>query len=304
MVLAAFAFLILFLLIASAGLLLFYRQAVSHRLSGVLRPADDEKSTVGRLQAKATGSSIAALFEPLQRVLPKSPNEVSVLQQRLIRAGYRNDWAVNVFYGAKVTVPAALALFATITSLYSYGPFFIYAVSVGIGYLLPDFWLGSRIKKRQLNIRLGLTDVLDLLVVCIEAGLSLDQSVVRASEELRLSHPDICDELGVVVLEQRAGRPRAEAWKNFANRADVESVTALVTILVQAEQFGTSVARTLRVHSETLRVKRRQHVEELAAKTTVKLIFPLVFFIFPSFFVAAMGPAIISLMDSFNKYFS
>jgi tight adherence protein C len=145
---------------------------------------------------------------------------------------------------------------------------------------------------------------LDLLVVCIEAGLSLDQAVVRTSEELRLSHPAICDELGVVVLEQRAGRPRAEAWKNFAARADVESVTALVTILVQAEQFGTSVARTLRVHSETLRVKRRQQVEELAAKTTVKLIFPLVFFIFPSFFVAAMGPAMISLMESFKKYFS
>jgi tight adherence protein C len=270
----------------------------------MLVPADDAVSTVRRLQSKATGSSLRALFEPLQRVLPKSPNEVSVLQQRLIRAGYRNDWAVSVFYGAKVAVPGLLAVSATITGLYSYGPFFIYAVSVGLGYLLPDFWLGSRIKKRQLNIRTGLTDVLDLLVVCIEAGLSLDQSVVRTSDELRLSHPDICDELGVVVLEQRAGRPRSEAWKNFAARADVESVTALVTILVQAEQFGTSVARTLRVHSETLRVKRRQRVEELAAKTTVKLIFPLVFFIFPSFFVVAIGPAMISLMDSFKKYFS
>ena len=303
MSLAIFAFFVIFLLIASGGLLLFHREAVGRRLSGVLSRPDQPGSVIRRLHA-ASSSSIGAIVEPMQRLLPKSPSEVSVVQQRLIRAGYRKDAAVNVFYGAKVVTPVLMAVLATLTGLYSYGPFFIYAVALGLGYLAPDFWLGNRIKSRQLNIRLALTDVLDLMVVCIEAGLSMDQAALRTSEELSLSHPAICDELAVVILEQRAGRPRSEAWKNFAARVDVQSVTALVTILVQAEQFGTSIARTLRVHSETLRIKRRQHVEELAAKTTVKLVFPLVLFIFPSFFVVALGPAMISLMESFQKYFS
>ena len=146
--------------------------------------------------------------------------------------------------------------------------------------------------------------MLDLLVICMEAGQSLDQATARTADELRRAKPEISDELGVVVLEQRAGRPRAEAWRHFAQRTAVDSVRNLVSVLVQAEQFGTSIAKTLRIHADTLRTQRRQQVEEQAAKTTVKLVFPLVLFIFPSIFLVALGPAAITIQESFKKFFN
>ena len=153
-------------------------------------------------------------------------------------------------------------------------------------------------------IRRGLPDVLDLLVICIEAGLSLDMATSRTSEELMDAQPAICDELSIVVLEQRAGKPRADCWKNMAERTQVDSLRNLVSVLVQSEQFGTSIAKTLRTHSDTLRTQRIQKVEEMAAKTTVKLIFPLVLFIFPSLFVVVLGPAAILMSESFAKIFN
>jgi tight adherence protein C len=227
---------------------------------------------------------------------------MSVVQQRLIRAGYRSDSAVKLFYGAKVLVPLILCILAFTTGAGSYSPFFIYLVALGLGFLLPDFWLSNRISARQARIRRGLPDVLDLLVICIEAGLSLDQAVVRTTDELVLAQPAICDEMSIVVLEQRAGLPRADAWRHFAERTNVESVRNLVSVLVQSEKFGTSIAKTLRIHSDTLRTQRRQTVEEQAAKTTVKLVFPLVLFIFPSLFLVTLGPAAITVMESFDKY--
>jgi tight adherence protein C len=225
-----------------------------------------------------------------------------VLRQRLIRAGYRSDSTVTLFRGAKIVIPLVLCVLAFTTGAGSYSPFFVYLMALGLGYLVPDFWLGNRIAARQARIRRGLPDVLDLLVICIEAGLSLDQAVARTAHELNLAQPAICDELGIVVLEQRAGCPRADAWKHFAERTNVDSVRNLVSVLVQSEKFGTSIAKTLRVHSDTLRTQRRQRVEEQAAKTTVKLVFPLVLFIFPSLFLVTLGPAAITIMDSFDKY--
>ena len=142
--------------------------------------------------------------------------------------------------------------------------------------------------------------MLDLLVICMEAGLSMDQATARTAEELTQSQPELCDELNIVVLEQRAGRPRAEAWKHMAERTDVDSVKNLVSIMVQTEQFGTSIAKMLRVHSESLRTQRVQMVEEMAAKTTVKLVFPLVLFIFPALFVVTLGPAALVMMEAFS----
>jgi tight adherence protein C len=163
--------------------------------------------------------------------------------------------------------------------------------------------LGRRIKQRQTNIRLALPDFLDLMRICIEAGLSLDQALARTTEETRTSHPEIADEMGLVTLEQRAGRPRIEAWRNLADRIDLEVIRTLVSAIVQADQFGTSIAKTLRIYSENLRTQRRQQIEEIAAKMAVKLVFPLVFFIFPSIFVVALGPSLLAISDSFNKYF-
>jgi len=187
-----------------------------------------------------------------------------------------------------------------LTGLANMGPFFVYLMALGVGFLGPDFWLGKKISARQRRITRGLPDVLDLLVICMEAGLSLDQATARSAVELEKSQPELCDELGVVVLEQRAGRARSEAWKHMADRTGVESLKNLVSMLVQTEQFGTSVAKMLRVHADTLRTQRVQMIEELAAKTSVKLVFPLVLFIFPALFLVTLGPAAIVMMDSFS----
>jgi tight adherence protein C len=297
---AGFTFLFIFLLIASGGLILFYREAMIERISSVITPRPKQGSL--RETIEQTGATLGSMVERFERVLPKSTAEMSVVQQRLVRAGYRDDSAVKLFYGAKVIVPIILCIVAFMSGAGSYSPFFAYLVALGLGFLLPDFWLGNRISARQSRIRRGLPDVLDLLVICIEAGLSLDQAVARTAEELKLAQPVVSDELDIVVLEQRAGLPRADAWKHFAERTNVESVRNLVSVLVQSEKFGTSVAKTLRIHSDTLRTQRRQTVEEQAAKTTVKLVFPLVLFIFPSLFLVTLGPAAITVMESFDKY--
>jgi tight adherence protein C len=295
---AIIAFFVIFLLLVSGGLLLFYREAMFQRISEVINPHPKPKSLLTAIQQ--TGISIGGVVEHFENVLPKSQAEVSVALQKLQHAGFRNESAVKLFYGSKVLVPIVLVIVAFFSGAGHLGGFFAYALALGLGFLVPDFWLGRRIKVRQRRIQRGLPDVLDLLVICIEAGLSLDQATARTSVELRKAQPELCDELYIVVLEQRAGRPRDDAWKHLAERTDVDCVRNLTTMLIQAEQFGTSIAKTLRVHSDTLRTQRVQQVEEAAAKTTVKLLFPLVFFIFPSLFVVTLGPAFISIAASFK----
>ena len=294
------AFCIVFLLIASGGLLLFYREAMHRQISEMINPNPKSRSLRSAIQQ--TGMTLSGAVEHFENIIPKSQAEISVVQQRLTRAGFREETAIKFFYGSKVLLPIFLCVLALVTGLGSWSPFFIYALSLVVGFLGPDYWLGWRISKRQRKIARGLPDVLDLLTICMEAGLSLDQASARTAEELRKAQPELCDELGIVVLEQHAGRLRAEAWKHMGERTDVDSVRHLVTMLVQSEQFGTSVAKTLRVHSDTLRTKRIQTVEEKAAKLSVKLVFPLALFIFPSLFVVALGPAIISMIDSFKLF--
>jgi tight adherence protein C len=300
---AIFAFAAIFLLIASGGLLLFYREAVLQRISDVINPPEKKPVTLREKMAQ-TGSSLTGMVGQFERVLPKSEAEVGVVQQRLIRAGYRKETALKLFYGAKFLVPVTICAVCWATGLINQGPFFVLAAGGGLGFLAPDFWLGRQISLRQKKIRRGLPDMLDLLVICIEAGLSLDQAVQRTAEELSKAQPVIGDELTVVVLEQRAGRPRAEAWRHLSERTDVDSLRNLVSVLIQSEQFGTSIAKTLRVHSDTLRTQRVQKVEEQAAKTTIKLIFPLVLFIFPSLFLVVLGPPAIMMSESFQKLFN
>jgi len=299
MALVIIAFLSVFLLIASAGFLLFYREAMVQRISAVIGHREQKATLTGTLQQ--AGSSFEGIVGKLESVVPKSQAEMSVVQQRLVRAGMRGEQAMKLFYGSKFLTPLLLCVLLTVTGVAAKNPFVFYATGLGIGYLAPDFWLGKQIKKRQKKIRLGLPDVLDLLVICVEAGLGLDQATSRAAKELVLTHPAIADELDIVSLEQRAGRPRSEAWRNMAERTDVDMVKNLVSTIVQAEQFGTSIAKTLRTHSETLRTHRIQEVEEMAAKTTVKLIFPLVLFIFPCLFLVTLGPAVILISEEFKQ---
>jgi tight adherence protein C len=281
---------------------MFYRDALPQRIAEAINPRPKKRNVVDAI--KESGLSIGGVVEHFEHVLPKSQAEVSVALQRLTRAGYRNESAVRVFYGYKVFVPLALAAIALVSQVAKLSPFFVYASCLGLGFLLPDFWLGRKIKTRQKKMERGLPDVLDLLIICIEAGLSLDQATARTADELKKAQPELCDEFGILVLEQRAGRARSEAWKHLSERTGVDSIRNLVSVLVQSEQFGTSVAKTLRVHSDTMRAKRIQQVEEMAAKTSVKLVFPLVFFIFPALFLVTLGPAVILMMESFKTFFN
>jgi tight adherence protein C len=298
---AVAAFFAVFLLIASAGLLVFYRETIQARISAAINPTVKQKSL--KTTILDTREVLEGVVERFEKVVPRSDAEVSVVQTRLIRAGFRSDEAMKVFYGAKVMVPLFLCLLALVSGIGNDNPFFVYIACIGLGFLAPDFALGRMISKRQAKVRRGLPDVLDMLVICVEAGLSLDQATARTAEELRGSQPVLSDELSVVALEQRAGSARADAWKHFADRTGVDVVRNLVSMLVQSEQFGTSVAKTLRVHSDTLRTKRVQEVEEKAAKLSVKLLFPLVLFIFPSLFVVVLGPAVIMMSESFKSMF-
>lgn len=299
---AVSTFLVIFLLFLSGGLLLFYREAMLQRIRTVVSPRNESDNVSGVMQY--TGQAISGVIEHFERVLPKTQAEVSITQQRLIRAGFRGDSAMKKFYGAKVLLPILLCLLVIATGLGHVSPFVAYLVALGGGFLAPDFWLERRVSARKAAIRRGLPDVLDLLIICIEAGQSLDQATARTAQELRQAQPAITDELNIVVLEQRAGRARAEAWRHFAERTDVDAVRNLVSVLVQSEKFGTSAAKTLRIHSDTLRTQRRQQVEEQAAKTSVKLVFPLVFCIFPSLFLVTLGPAVIVMSDSFKQFFN
>jgi tight adherence protein C len=296
--LAVLTFAVIFVLLGSGLLLLFYREAMIKRISEVINPQPKQRSLIETIQQ--TGSSLGGMVEHFEQVLPKSQAEVSVAQQRLVRAGFRDEQAIKFLYGAKVLLPILLLGVAFVTGFLAKDTFMSCAISIGGGFLIPDFYLGHLITKRQKAIHRGLPDVLDLLVICIEAGLSLDQATARTAAELTKSQPELADELQMVVLEQRAGRPRAESWKRMADRTGVDSVRNLVSMLVQSEQLGTSVAKTMRVHGDTLRTQRVQQVEEEAAKTSVKLVFPLVFFIFPSLFVVLLGPAVLIMIDSYH----
>jgi tight adherence protein C len=297
MALVVVAFVAVFLLAASGLLLLFYRDATMRRMASVVSAQEESVGVVDRLLRLRSSSTVESIIQPFQKVLPRSPQEASVVQKRLIRAGYRRDRYVNIFYGAKVLTPLLVVIIVTVTGLYQLSPFFVYAMALALGFLAPDFWLGNRISARQTNIRVGLPEALDLLVICAEAGLGLDQAMVKVSEEMHLSQPEISEEFNLTLLEQRAGRTRGEAWKNLADRTNVDSVRAMVATLVQADHFGTSISKTLRGYSDSLRVQRRQQVEEMAAKMSVKLVFPLVLFIFPALFVVVLGPSVITLMN-------
>jgi tight adherence protein C len=291
-----------FLLILMAGILLFYRSNADRRLSQVV--ASDQTAILAGMTGETPAvARIEKLLYPFQGMLPRSSKEVSNLKKMLAQAGYRENRHINMYYAAKVISPAALCLVAALSNSFGITPLFAYAGGVGIGFLIPDFALSRLVSVRQIQIRLGLPEALDLIVVCVEAGLSLDKSILRTAEEMRLSQPAIADELGLISLEQRAGRPRAEAWNECAKRTRVDTVRALAALIIQADKFGTSVGKALRTHAETLRTRRRQEVEEQAAKTTVKLVFPLVLLIFPSLFVVTLGPSMILMFKAFEEYF-
>ncbi len=232
--------------------------------------------------------------------VPKSPKELGRLRRRLARAGYTSITAVLIYTGATIVTPIVFAVAAV--SLVGVGKGLVLAlIGAAIGYLLPGLALGRLTERRKREIRDGLPDALDLFIVCVEAGCGLDQAIVKASDELGLTYPALAYELRLITTEIRAGKPRMEAFKNFAARTLVDDVQSLVALLVQTDKFGTSIAQALRIHAETSRTKRRQTAEEKAGKIGVKLVFPLVLFLFPALYIVILGPAVISFVRVFSQ---
>jgi tight adherence protein C len=232
----------------------------------------------------------------LSKYAPTSQAEMGKIKSRLVAAGYRGPEALPVFIGTRLGC-GLLAFGLMSTPLFTKPSVLLALAAAALGYLLPGIVLARMAKKRQHIIRLSLPDALDLLVVSVEAGLGLDQALQRVGEELAFAHKDLSDELRLVNLELRAGKARPEALRNLADRTGVDDLSSLVAMLVQTDKFGTSVAQSLRVHSDTLRTKRRQRAEESAAKTGVKMVFPLVFCIFPAIWVVTIGPAAIKFVQ-------
>ena len=227
--------------------------------------------------------------------MPRSPKELGTLRLRLVQAGFRQRENLSIFLAIRVGF--ALLTFAVFASPVLVRPNLLFALgALGLGYVLPGMVLARLAKRRQHRIRLALPDALDLLVVSVEAGLGLDQALARVGQELRSAYPDLSHDLRLVNLELLAGTARSEALRNLAERTGVDDLSALVAMLVQTDKFGTSVANSLRIFSDTLRTKRRQRAEEAAAKTGVKMVFPLVVCIFPAIWVVTIGPAAIQFV--------
>jgi tight adherence protein C len=255
----------------------------------------------------AEESPVAAFAEkvaaPLSRLAPPSAAEAKKLQKQLMHAGYRSPRASIVYRALQLFslafFPAVVALVCAVVGR-PLGSAAMWILGAFIaGFFLPRYLLNRMIKSRQLRVQWGLADALDLMVVSIEAGLGLNAALVRVGEELKDVHVDISEEFAMTNFEIRVGRDRAEALRNLAERTGVEDLRSLCAMLIQADRFGTSIARAVRVYADSLRTKRRQRAEQAAQKAAVKLLFPLACFLFPTLFIALLGPAFINLTDTF-----
>jgi tight adherence protein C len=240
------------------------------------------------------------VVKKLGDLIPASPKDVTVMQRRLIRAGIRTPNALKYLYGAKVALGIALPLLATAAVAGAAtdpgNKFMAIAVAGAAGFFGPNEFVRMKAKRRQKEISRGLPNALDLMVVCVESGLGLDQAIVQVAKELEHAHPEISEEFALVNLELKAGKRRVEALRNLSERTASDDLKKLVAVLIQADRFGTGVAQSLRAHSEFMRVQTRQVAEEKAAKLGVKLVFPIFFCILPSLFVVTVGPVVVKIM--------
>lgn len=258
-------------------------------------------------QRRSAAAQVMEKVAPIamKPIMPRSDAEMSTLREKLSQAGYRSESVVRIFLGSKTILGGALAFvalfFAWAKGYDTRQLFGIFATAAGVGFMLPNLWLVLARSQRAEKIRNGLPDSLDLLVVCVESGLALDAGIQRVSEEMRHVHPELSEELQIATLENQMGVPRAEALEHMARRTGVDEMNALVAVITQAERFGTSVSKALRTQGDMLRVKRKLKAEERAQKTTVKLMLPLILFIFPSIFVVLVGPAALQLIKTLGS---
>jgi tight adherence protein C len=270
------------------------------RIAGVSAPAQEEQKFADRQKERVrdTLANVGKLF-------PAAPAtaKASRVQKMMIRAGYRSPEALMAMRGFKVLFPILTLAVMYFSGAYRFNIVLVPIVALGLGYLIPDMWLSWRVSSRQHELRKALPDALDLLVICVEAGLGLDQALLRVSQDMRISHQALSEELQLVNMQMRVGKSRLDSLRELADRTGLPDIKALVAMLIQTERFGTSIAQSLRVFSDDMRLKRRQRAEEMSAKTSVKMVPPLVFFIFPALMVVILGPAIITMMRTLGPAF-
>jgi tight adherence protein C len=288
--------------------MIFLALALGAALVGMklyVRPKEAMERVVGGIEQVDTMPSHPSLafhdmIKKLGNFVPQSPKDVTVMQRRLIRAGMRSENSLKILYGAKaalgISLPVLAVLFVVGSSAESGNKFAIVLGAAAVGFFGPNEYVRRMAGKRQHEIARGLPNALDLLVVCVESGLGLDQAILQVSKELEHAHPEISQEFGLVNLELKAGKRRVEALRNLAERTGVDDLKKLVAVLIQADRFGTGVAQSLRAHADFMRVQARQVAEEKAAKLGVKLIFPIFFCILPSLFVVTVGPVVVKIM--------
>ena len=281
-----------FLLAAGLILLLGGDEPVDARLMEIAASPSSGTSSMGEssqsgLAQMATG--ISSIFKPVRGLITGSDED---LAYRLTLAGFRKPEHIEIYTALKMLLPVfAIAAGSFFSNMFT-------AIVVGslAGFFGPDLILSNLVSRRQDSIRRALPDALDLLVICMEAGLGIDQAMVRVGEEIKLTSPPLAEEFQIINREQRAGKPRLDAWRSMAGRIDIEFIRQFITMLVQTERFGTPVAQALSQFADAVRLRRTQAAEELAAKTGVRLLFPLILFIFPSIFVVTIVPAILSIV--------
>jgi len=282
------------------------QSASTERLKRLANVSGSGASVSVSLDEEHAGEKFAErIATPLNRLVPASAAEVQKLQKKLMQAGFRSNHAPIIYRTIQLVtmaaLPAAIALTCAILARpLSSALFWILAAFV-VSFFAPRYILGRLIRSRQLRVRWGLADALDLMVISIEAGLGLNAAMMKVSSELRHVHPDISEEFELANLEIRVGRERDEALRNLAERTGVDDLRSLVAMLIQTDRFGTSIAKAIRVFSDSLRTKRRQRAEQAAQKAAVKLLFPLACFLFPTLFIAILGPALLQLMDTLGK---
>jgi len=249
------------------------------------------------------GTTIEGVTKQVERALvsigeklPRSPAEMTRQERKMVQAGYRRKDAVLLLNGAHVAVLTLSLLLFLAAGFFYRQPVISIVLSIFIGAVIPDLWLRRAIIRRQEAIQFALPDAMDLAVIAVEAGLGLDQALMRVGDEIITAHPALADELRLRNLEVNMGRSRSDALRNLADRTGVEDLKALIAILIQTDKFGTSVGQALRTFSESLRVKRRQRAEEQAAKLAIKMVVPMVLFIFPGVFIVIVGPAFIAII--------
>ncbi len=286
-------FVVLFVSVATAAATALWAltdpQSTRRRLSVVTGNGEGGATTVGSV----LGDEPSALAKRARSFVPKSPQAMNRVQRMMASAGYHGDWPAILFVVVQLVLPALT--FAAGIWAFGRGSVVLVALAALAVYYVPNLWLGRQIEHRRTEIRNGLPDAIDLMIVCIEAGSGLDQALGRVAEELGIAYPALTKELDLISAEMRAGKPRMEAFKNFAERTKVDDVRSLVAMMIQTDRFGTSLGQALRTHAETSRTKRRQRAEEKAAKLGVKLLFPLVFCLFPAFYLVVLGPSFLRI---------